>query len=410
LVFMLPILFPAFILSACSLTKGSCISYDELKELKTEFAISLYRHISEAENRTNLVVSPASVAVSLELLQFGAQGNTFTELQDVLGYSIHGNVLRKILIVLQLDFMHTVDEVVADSSQGTVVQLGCSLLVDAGVQLSPDFAERAAGWANSSLLQTNLTDPNTTHTQEWITTDLADGDVRGMILESAGSSLSQLTLVSTLYFRSMWQKKFSLMDSQMLPFTTPEGSTLKVPTMHHTAEVNYGQFQTAGLEAFSVVELPYLGEKLSMFLVLPSHKRTPLSQIESHLSAKTITLWANSLKRTKMDIFLPRFSIQSLFDLKTVLSALGIRDAFDPITANFKGISEQDSLYISEAIHKAEIEVTEDGTKASGATAMVLLKRSRTPIFKADRPFTFFLRQANTGMHVLPFRSRILHK
>lgn len=67
-----------------------------------------------------------------------------------------------------------------------------------------------------------------------------------------------------------------------------------------------GQFQTAALEAFSMVELPYLGEKLSMFLVLPSHKRTPLSQIESHLSAKTITLWANSLKRTKMDIFLPR--------------------------------------------------------------------------------------------------------
>ncbi|XP_010285797.1 PREDICTED: serpin E3-like, partial [Phaethon lepturus] len=157
------------------------------------------------------------------------------------------------------------------------------------------------------------------------------------------------------------------------------------------------QFQTAALEAFSVVELPYLGEKLSMFLVLPSHKRASLSQIESHLSAKTITLWANSLKRTKMDIFLPRFSIQSLFDLKTFFSALGIKDAFDPTTANFKGISEQGSLYISEAIHKAEIEVTEDGTKASGATAMVLLKRSRTPVFKADRPFTFFLRQANTG-------------
>ncbi|NWZ68116.1 SERP3 protein, partial [Acrocephalus arundinaceus] len=394
LVFMVPILFSAFILSACCLTKGNCISYDELKELKTEFAISLYQHISEAENRTNLVVSPASVAVSLELLQFGAQGNTFMELQDALGYSIHGNVLKKIT------YCHTF---LTDSSQGTVVQLGCSLFVDAGVQLSPDFAERAMRWANSSLLQTNLTDPNSTHIQEWITTDLADGDVREMTLESAGPSLS---LVSTLYFRSMWQKKFSLMDSQMLPFTTPEGSTLKVPTMHHTAEVNYGQFQTAALEAFSVVELPYLGEKLSMFLVLPSQKRTPLSQIESHLSAKTITLWANSLKRTKMDIFLPRFSIQSLFDLKTVLSALGIRDAFDPITANFKGISEQDNLYISEAIHKAEIEVTEDGTKASGATAMVLLKRSRTPIFKADRPFTFFLRQANTGMHALPFRSR----
>ncbi|XP_074717104.1 serpin E3 [Strix uralensis] len=388
---MLPIFFSVFILSACCLTKGNCISYDELKELKTEFAINLYRHVSEAENRTNLVVSPASVAVSLELLQFGAQGNTFTELQDALGYNIHDQSVQ--------DFLHTVYERATDSSQGTVVQLACSFFMDASVQLSPIFTAHAVRWANSSLQQTNFTDPNrtTTQIQEWITGNLGDGDVHGILLERAGSPLSQVTLVSTMYFKSTWQKKFSFMDTQMLPFTTVEGSTLKVPTMHHTAEVNYGQFQTVALEGFSMVELPYLGEKLSMFLVLPSHKRTSLSQIESHLSAKTITLWANSLKRTKMDIFLPRFSIQSLFDLKTVFSALGIRDAFDPITANFKGISEQDNLYISDALHKAEIEITEDGTKASGATAMVLLKRSRTPIFKADRPFTFFLRQANTG-------------
>uniref|UniRef100_A0A8C4TV58 Serpin family E member 3 n=1 Tax=Falco tinnunculus TaxID=100819 RepID=A0A8C4TV58_FALTI len=403
---MLPISFTALILFACCLTKGNCISYDELKELKTEFAINLYRHVSEAENRTNVVVSPASVAVSLELLQFGAQGNTFMELQDALGYNIHDQSVQ--------DFLHAVYEGVSDSSQGTVVQLACSFFVDASVQLLPHFTAHAARWANSSLQQTNFTDPNRTaaQIQEWITAG-QEGPITARGLAGQGSAGGQqlhcVALVSTMYFKSTWQKKFSFLDTQMLPFTTAEGSTLKVPTMHHTAEVNYGQFQTAALEAFSVVELPYLGEKLSMFLVLPSHKRTSLSQIESHLSAKTITLWANSLKRMKMDIFLPRFSIQSLFDLKTVFSALGIRDAFDPITANFKGISEQDSLYISEAIHKAEIEITEDGTKASGATVMVLLKRSRTPIFKADRPFTFFLRQANTGTHALCFSSRILH-
>ncbi|NXG46779.1 SERP3 protein, partial [Psilopogon haemacephalus] len=410
LTFMLPTFFSAFILSTCCLTKGNCISYDELKELKTEFAINLYQHLSEAENRTNLVVSPASVAISLELLQFGAQGNTFTELQNALGYNIHGNVLLKKIYFFVQDFLHSVYEGVTESSQGTVVQLTCSFFMDAGVQLSPVFAAHAARWANSSLQQSNFTDPNrtTAQMQEWLTDNLGDGDVHGMLLESAGSPLSRVALVSTMYFKSTWQKKFSFMDTQMLPFTTAEGSTLKVPTMHHTIEVNYGQFQTAALENFSVVELPYLGENLSMFLVLPSHKRTSLSQIESHFSAKTIMFWANSLKRTKMDIFLPRFSVHSLFDLKTVFSALGIRDAFDPIAADFRGISEQDSLYISEAIHKAEIEITEDGTKASGSTVMVLLKRSRTPIFKADRPFTFFLRQANTGTHTLHFSSKIL--
>ncbi|XP_051478662.1 serpin E3 isoform X1 [Apus apus] len=296
---MLPVFFSAFILSACCLTKGNSISYDELKELKTHFAINLYRHVSEAENRTNLVLSPASVAVSLELLQFGAQGNTFTELQDALGYNIHDQSVQ--------DFLQAAYKGATDSSQGTVVQLTCSFFVDASVELLPSFTAHAARWANSSLQQTNFTDPNrtTAQIQGWITGHLGDGDLHDMPLESAVSPLSQVALVSTMYFKSMWQKKFSFMDTQMLPFTTAEGSTLKVPTMHHTAEVNYGQFQTAALEAFTVVELPYLGEKLSMFLVLPSHKRTPLSQIELHLSAKTITLWANSLKRIKMDIFLP---------------------------------------------------------------------------------------------------------
>uniref|UniRef100_A0A8B9I3A9 Serpin family E member 3 n=1 Tax=Anser brachyrhynchus TaxID=132585 RepID=A0A8B9I3A9_9AVES len=385
---MLPIIFSLFLLSACCLNKGNCISYDELRDLKTEFAIDLYRHISGAENRTNLVISPASVAISLELLQFGAQGNTFTELQDALGYNIHDQSVQ--------DFLHAVHEGAANSGQGTVVQLACSFFVPTGVMLSPHFAARAAHWANSSLQQTDFTDPNrtTAQMQEWIST---------------ASPLSRVTVVSTMYFKSVWLKKFSFMDTQTLPFTTAEGSVLKVPTMHHTAEVNYGQFQTTTLEPFSVVELPYLGEKLSMFIVLPSHRRTPLSQVESHLSAKTITLWTSSLKRMKMDVFLPRFSIQSLFDLKTVFSALGIRDAFDPITANFKGISEQAGLYISEAIHKAKIEVTEDGTKASGATAMILLKRSQTPIFKADRPFTFFLRQANTGIAFLKYFSKYIY-
>ncbi|KFP42243.1 Serpin E3, partial [Chlamydotis macqueenii] len=234
LAFMLPFFFSAFILSACCLTKGNCISYDELKELTTEFAVNLYRHVSGAENRTNLVVSPASVAVSLELLQFGAQGNTLMELQDALGYSIHDQSVQ--------DFLQAVYEGATDSSQGTVVQLACSFFMNAGVQLTPRFVARTARWANSSLQQTNFTDPNRTAAQihEWIASNLGDVDVRGMPLESAGSPLSQVALVSTMYFKSMWQKKFSFIDTQMLPFTTAEGSTVKVPIMHHTAEVNYG--------------------------------------------------------------------------------------------------------------------------------------------------------------------------
>ncbi|CAM4407317.1 unnamed protein product [Lepidochelys kempii] len=388
---MLPVVFTVLVLYSCFLTNGSCELYDELKELKTEFDINLYQRLAEPENRTNLIVAPASVSISLGLLQFGAQGNTLMQLENALGYNIHEPKVQ--------DFLHTGYEEVTNSSQGPVVQLACALFVQAGVHLSPDFIEHTALWANSSLQKINFSEPNSTAAQinEWVTSNTEGGEADCIHLDTAGSPLTQMAVVSTMYFKSMWQKKFSFTDTQSLSFTTAEGITLKVPTMYHTAVVNYGQFHTTSLERFSVAELPYLGERVSMFVVLPSDRTTSLSQIESHLSAKIITVWANSLKRMKMDIFLPRFRIQSHFDLKMVLPALGITDMFDPTEADFKGISEQGGLYISEAIHRAKIEVTEEGAKASGATAMVLLKRSRTPIFKADRPFIFFLRHANTG-------------
>uniref|UniRef100_A0A8D0GLE7 Serpin family E member 3 n=1 Tax=Sphenodon punctatus TaxID=8508 RepID=A0A8D0GLE7_SPHPU len=382
---MLPLFLAMIILHVCFLNNGHCGLRDELKELKAGFALSLYQRIAELENRTNLVISPASVSVSLGLLQFGAGGNSFAQLERAHGYNIHGNdPLRKKITQ------------VTNSSQGTVVQLACALFVQAGVPLSPCFIQHVTLWANSILQQANFSEPNRTAAQidAWVTSNIG---------APGGGGSPAMAVVSTMYFKSIWQRQFSFTDTQPLSFTTAEGFTLKVPTMYHNAEVNYGQFHTASLEQLSMVELPYLGETVSMFVVLPSNRKTSLAQIEPHLSAQTINLWANNLKRTKMDIFLLRFRIQSHFDLKMVLPILGITDVFDPIEADFKGISGLKNLYISEAIHKAKIEVTEDGTKASGATAMVLLKRSRAPVFKADRPFNFYLRQA------LPVEGEVLN-
>lgn len=89
---MLPVVFTVLVLYSCFLTNGSCELYDELKELKTKFDINLYQRLAEPQNRTNLIVAPASVSISLGLLQFGAQGNTLMQLENALGYNIHGNV------------------------------------------------------------------------------------------------------------------------------------------------------------------------------------------------------------------------------------------------------------------------------------------------------------------------------
>ncbi|XP_036602654.1 serpin E3 [Trichosurus vulpecula] len=392
---MLPLTFILFLLHSGHLRGGNSDLRKELKGFKTGFAIRLYRSLTGSGNGTNLVISPASVSIPLELLQFGARGNTCLQLERALGYTVHDRRVH--------DFLRTAQAAATTSGPGTTIQLACAFFVQTGTHLSSHFTEHISLWANSSLETTNFSEPNRTTAQinRWISWFVADEKPGNVSLKRIHSALAQIALVSTMSFRSIWQKRFSFADTQVLSFTSTEGLILRVPMMYQTAAVNYGQFQVTDKQPVGVLELPYQGSSVSLFLVLPRNKATPLAFLEPYLTASAIHIWTNNLKRIKMDIFLPRFRIQNHFNLKEVLSSLGITDLFDPFKANLKGISGRDDLYVSEAIHNARIEVLEDGTKASGTTALVLLRRSRTPIFKADRPFIFFLRESNTGISII---------
>nr|XP_020825635.1 serpin E3 isoform X1 [Phascolarctos cinereus]XP_020825636.1 serpin E3 isoform X1 [Phascolarctos cinereus] len=404
---MLPLTFIFFLLHSGCLQRGNGGLQKELKALKTEFAVRLYQSLTGNGNGTNLVISPASVSVPLEILQFGAQGNTCLQLERALGYTVHDRRVH--------DFLRIAQAAATTSGPGTMIQLACAFFVQTGTQLSSRFTEHISLWANSSLVTTNFSEPNRTTAQinRWVSGFVADEKNGNVSLERIHSALAQMALVSTMSFQSIWQKRFSFTDTQVLSFTSTEGLILRVPMMYQTADVNYGQFQVIDEQQVGVLELPYRGSSVSLFLVLPRHKATPLALLEPYLTASAIHIWMNSLKRIKMDVFLPRFRIENHFNMKDVLSSLGITDLFDPFKANLKGISGQDDLYVSEAIHNARMEVLEDGTKASGTTALVLLRRSRTPIFKADRPFIFFLRESNTGISIISlmgFTTQTTHK
>ncbi|MBN3274803.1 SERP3 protein, partial [Polyodon spathula] len=361
--------------------KGSSHLQDSLKEINTEFAVRFYQKLAETKNNSNLIVSPVSVSVTLGLLQFGAQGNTFSQLESALGYNVNDHRVQ--------DFLHRMYEDVTNSSRSTVLQLACALFVQNATKLSPAFAQYVSSWVNSSLQQANFSEPNLTRTQisQWVHSQSGElprwlnsasfpssGEITDvMSCDLISSTLTQIAVVNTVFFKSTWQKQFLFTETHNLPFTIADGSTLKVPMMYQAAEVNFGQFKTPAEQRFTVVELSYLGNAVSMFVVLPSERKTSLSLIEPYITARGIALWASSLSKIKMDVFLPRFKIQNKFNLKTVLLSLGITDLFDPDKADFRGISEQDSLYVSEAIHEAKIEVTEEGTKASAVTGIAVV-------------------------------------
>ncbi|XP_031133835.1 probable serpin E3 [Sander lucioperca] len=388
---------------------------DSMGELHTKFAVSLYQTLIETENNSNLIVSPVSVSLSLGLLQLGARGNTLAQLEGTLGYNVKDAQVQDFLLHSQSDISNT--------SQGMWLQQTCTLFVQSGVQLLTEFTQHAAAWANTSVVRANFSQPNPAtrdkleraghnHDETWpLQAGSSSGELSGSGEAQAealwwGHRL-QMALVNTVAFRGVWQKQFLFTNTQNLPFILSDGSAIKVPMMYQATEVSFGQFRTASDQRYTVLELPYLGRSLSLQVVLASERKTPLSSLESQLTARQLASWDTGLRRTKMDIFLPRFRMQNKFNLRSALPAMGITDAFNPAAADFTGISVEESLYVSDAFHEVRIEVTEDGTKAAAATAMVLLKRSRAPVFKADRPFLFLLRQINTGS--ILFMGRVMN-
>uniref|UniRef100_A0A3B5MXM7 Serpin peptidase inhibitor, clade E (nexin, plasminogen activator inhibitor type 1), member 3 n=1 Tax=Xiphophorus couchianus TaxID=32473 RepID=A0A3B5MXM7_9TELE len=352
---------------------------DSMRELHNRFAVSLYQTLTETENRSNLIASPASVSLSLSLLQLGARGNTRAQLEGTLGYNVNDAQVRDFLLHAQGD--------VSNSSQAAWLQQTCTLFVQSGVRLLAEFTQQASGSSSGELS--------------------GSGEAQAEALW--WGQRPQVALVNTVVFRGVWQKQFMFGSTQNLPFILSDGSAIKVPMMYQAGEVSFGQFRTASDQRYTVLELPYLGRALSLLVVLPSERKSPLSSLESQLTARQLASWESGLRRTKMDIFLPRFRMQNKFSLRSVLPALGVSDAFNPTAADFTGISVEEGLYVSDAVHEVRIEVTEDGTKAAAATAMVLLKRSRAPVFKADRPFLFLLRQVNTGIDT-EYSTSIKHK
>jgi serpin B len=153
---------------------------------------------------------------------------------------------------------------------------------------------------------------------------------------------------------------------------------------------------------FQYLQVPYKGKELAMDVILPK-KGVSLSKIEQDLNNKAFSDLVANAKGAEIQLSFPKFKAEFSLDLGELLSKMGMPLAFDPAKANFKGIrylKQGETLSISKVLHKAFVEVNEEGTEAAAATAVVMMLAGAPPPpieFKADRPFLYFIRHVKTG-------------
>ena len=225
--------------------------------------------------------------------------------------------------------------------------------------------------------------------------------ILNLLPQGSISPATRLVITNAVYFKGTWEKQFDPNLTTNAPFTKPDGTIVTASMMQQTDEAAvYPYTETSDLQ---MLTLPYTatnGTGLSMVILLP--KGNNLSTIDSYLDPANLSALEQSASSRRVMVYIPRFKIESQYSLKDTLSTMGMPTAFST-TADFSGMDGKQDLYISDVIHKAYIEVNEQGTEAAAATGVVMEAAAVYPevpptVFRADHPFLFLIQDNNTGI------------
>jgi serpin B len=229
---------------------------------------------------------------------------------------------------------------------------------------------------------------------QWVAQRTKD-KIRDILPPGSLDKATRLVLANAIYFKGTWAKQFEKAGTSSQPFHLTTTSQVDVPLMHHLDEVKY--LENSDIQA---VELPYSGGELSMVILLP-RQIEGCGNLENRLTPVLLQAFLSQMKKQEVEIFVPKFKLESSFKLDDTLAKMGMADAFVPQTADFSGMDGARNLFISAVFHKAWGEVNEEGTEAAAATVVVTngsapKRPPPPPVFRADHPFIFFIRDTRS--------------
>ena len=350
------------------------------------FAAAIYRQL--CHHPGNIFLSPLSIHAILTLAQTGASGDTATQMRDMLGLRSLDDPLSAVVDPLEA--------LKSEVSANGELAVANGIWVHDGMTLRSEFEAAAASCgARATLVDFHRrSDAARALINEWVDA-ITKHKIRELVPPGLLDANTRLVMANAIYFKGRWVSQFPKAHTREGQFFLEQGGTTSVPFMHQ--EVAIPHARTAMYEA---VQLPYKGNGVSMVIVLPNPGR-PLHDVEAVFSATMLRECLSAMRVYPLDVFLPRFTLRWAADLSLDLAVLGMRLAFTA-DADFSGINgavprDDDALYIRAVLHKAFVDVNEEGTEAGAATAVVMTALGLPPTFRADRPFLFVIIEQQSG-------------
>lgn len=354
------------------------------------FALDLFRELKN--NGGNIFFSPYSISTALAMTYAGARGNTAKQMADVLHFTLDPQELHPAFAGVEtglnavqgkgnirLSVANALWPMKGYPFRGQYLAL---VKKHYGVTITPLDYQRAVEAARKTI-------------NRWVE-EKTQNKIENLIRPGVLNALTRLVLTNAIYFKGDWASRFKEELTKDDKFFLPSGKTVRAPMMNQEHKFGYAEFQS-----LQVLELPYIGNDLSMLVFLPK-KKDGLGQLEKQLTVDKLKRWTAALGQRKVKVFLPKFKMTSQFRLDETLADMGMGDAFDSSRADFSGMDGRPNwLFIGAVIHKAFVDVNEEGTEAAAATAVVMRIKMAAPVpvptFRADHPFLFLIRENATG-------------
>uniref|UniRef100_A0A8C5FPA2 Serpin peptidase inhibitor, clade B (ovalbumin), member 1 n=1 Tax=Gadus morhua TaxID=8049 RepID=A0A8C5FPA2_GADMO len=396
------------------------------------FALDIFRTLSQASPKGNVFLSPLSISSALAMVYLGAKGDTASQMQKVPNTSQRARAVsclpmttENYEVLKSLDFnclcivdkyflcfskfcplqtlsfssedihtdFQTLNVDINSSSTAYILKLANRLYGENNAHFLPKFynadlkAVDFIGAPEDCRVEIN----------DWVEQQ-TENKIKDLLKSGTVTPMTRLALVNAIYFKGIWLNQFEKANTKQMVFKLNQSKPVEM--MYQMKKLPFNYIPDYSLQ---ILELPYVKEELSMFVLLPEESTDgsdPLLKLEKELTQEKLDEWTN---RENMDtqsdvlVHLPKFKLEEDYELKEALGKMGMTDVFIGGKADLSGMNREGGLFLSTVAHKAFVEVNEEGTEAAAATAgMISFCMLQEEHFTADHPFLFFIRHNKT--------------
>lgn len=380
-------------------------SQNSIVESNNSFTFDVMRNINKddiSKDGTNMFVSPFSIYDALAMAYDGAAKKTAKEMRSVMKF-------KKDQTESHDEFVKLLNEYKKDNSVFTITNAAVAQknynFLDSYMKCLKDF--------DATISQADFSKPEeradaVKKINDWVSKN-TNKKITDLLSNNDIDELTRLILLNAIYFNANWSTEFKGEKTRQMTFYGKNSVEYVTDFMNGTQNVALSQSDDA-----QMMKIGYEKEKASMFIIMPK-ENVDIDKYISELDEQKFASLEKSMQTFKADVSMPKFKIESRFEMKKVLMEMGIKAAFTK-SADFSKMNGKSNLLIDEVIHKSFIEVSEKGTEAAAATAVVVREKSMVmkdnPKVVINRPFVFVIRENKNnailfiGKYVKPEKSK----